>query len=65
MGVLGIDGLSGASDLTAEQRRLIDSRAIARTSQDYQTSDELREQLKTLGIIIEDTPQGQRWHRAK
>ncbi len=65
MGVLGIDGLSGASDLTAEQRRLIDARAIARTSQDYQTSDELREQLKTLGIIIEDTPQGQRWHRAK
>lgn len=64
MGVLGIDGLTGASDLTEEQRRLIDARAIARTSQDYQTSDELRDQLKALGIIIEDTPQGQRWHHA-
>lgn len=64
MGILGVDGLTGPSDLTAEQQRLIDARAIARTSQDYQTSDALREQLKALGIIIEDTPQGQRWHRA-
>nr|MWN21780.1 hypothetical protein [Leuconostoc lactis] len=47
--------------LTAADKQAV----TVRTSQDYQTSDELRDQLKTLGIIIEDTPQGQRWHRAK
>lgn len=42
---------------------LIKQREEARKNKDWAKSDELREQLKALGIIVEDTPQGTRWVR--
>jgi cysteinyl-tRNA synthetase len=64
MDVFGVDGLSGVNELTDEQKKLLDARAIARTTKNFDSSDQLRDQLLTLGIIVEDTAQGQRWHKA-
>ena len=35
----------------------------ARANKDWATSDKLRDQLKEMGITIQDTPQGTRWTR--
>jgi cysteinyl-tRNA synthetase len=40
---------------------LLKIRAAARAKKDYETADMIREELKALGIILEDTPQGVRW----
>ncbi|WP_439709751.1 CysS/YqeB C-terminal domain-containing protein [Secundilactobacillus paracollinoides] len=44
---------------------MIQERIDARKNRDFSRSDEIREQLKAQGIILEDTPQGTRWHREK
>ncbi|MCH5462247.1 cysteine--tRNA ligase [Lactobacillus sp. LC28-10] len=43
--------------------KLINERLAARKNRNFERSDEIREQLKAQGIILEDTPQGTRWHR--
>ena len=40
---------------------LISLRNEARRRKDYQLADQLREALKDIGIILEDTPRGTRW----
>ena len=42
---------------------LIKEREKAREQKDWAQSDQLRDQLKQMGIIVEDTPQGTRWIR--
>lgn len=44
---------------------LIEERLQARKEKNFQRSDEIRNQLKAQGIILEDTPQGTRWRRTK
>lgn len=41
-------------------QKLVDEREKARTGGDYQKADELREQIKNLGFIVEDTALGQK-----
>ncbi|MEG0267419.1 MAG: cysteine--tRNA ligase, partial [Carnobacterium sp.] len=42
---------------------LIEERNAARSSKNFKRSDEIRDLLKTEGIILDDTPQGTRWRR--
>ena len=39
---------------------LLDARAAARKARDWGTADAIRDGLKSLGLVIEDTPQGAR-----
>ncbi|MEV7967555.1 cysteine--tRNA ligase [Sphaerisporangium sp. NPDC088356] len=40
---------------------LLESRAKARETKDWQASDRLRDELAALGVKVTDTPQGQTW----
>jgi cysteinyl-tRNA synthetase len=42
---------------------LIEKRIQARKDRNFQLSDQIRDQLKEMNIILEDTPQGTRWKR--
>lgn len=44
---------------------LIDERNEARKNKDFARSDQIRDELKAQGIILEDTPQGTRFKRVK
>jgi cysteinyl-tRNA synthetase len=62
--ILGLKFEAASGILDEEIEALIDARQQARENKDYARSDEIREALKAQGIIIEDTAQGMRWHRA-
>lgn len=47
--------------LPLEAEELIMKREEARKAKDWETADKIREQLKAMGIILEDTPQGVKW----
>ncbi len=58
-GVLGL--LTRSSDgLTEEVRAMVEERAEARKNKDWKRSDELRDQIRAAGYILEDTKQGQK-----
>lgn len=44
---------------------LLQLRGEARAKKDWAAADRIRDGLKELGIIIEDTPQGTRWKRVR
>jgi cysteinyl-tRNA synthetase len=48
-------------ELTPELKALIQERENARTNKSWARSDELRDELKEKGILIEDTPDGTTW----
>ena len=50
------DTLSGLVSMIAEQRQK------ARADRDFRTADALRNRLAELGVVLEDTPEGSRWH---
>lgn len=67
---LAIFGIDVQRLITAENQnddeqvqRLIKKREEARKNKDWAQSDALRDELKQMGITIEDTPQGTRWLR--
>jgi cysteinyl-tRNA synthetase len=49
--------------LDSEIQALIDERQAARAAKNFARADEIRNQLITLGIILEDTKDGLRWRR--
>jgi cysteinyl-tRNA synthetase len=61
-GVLGLT-LEAEELLDEEIEALIQKRTQARKERNFKLADEIRDQLKELNIIIEDTPQGIRWKR--
>ena len=47
--------------LPAGAQELLDQRAAARASRDFAESDRLRDALAAMGVLAEDTRDGQRW----
>ncbi|MBP3435114.1 MAG: cysteine--tRNA ligase [Clostridia bacterium] len=47
-----------------EIEALIEARTKARAEKNWAESDRIRDELKAMGIVVEDTPQGAKWHRA-
>lgn len=62
-GVLGLDFKEEETLLDEEVDRLIEERNQARKDKNFARSDEIRDLLKSQGIILEDTRQGTRWRR--
>lgn len=50
--------------LEPEHEILLEARKVARKNKDFKKSDELRDLLKSKGIIVEDTKDGQTWRFA-
>jgi cysteinyl-tRNA synthetase len=64
--VLGIVGkLEKEEPLPKAAQELIAKREEARKAKDWKTADTLRQQLKAMGIVIEDTVQGVKWRIEK
>ncbi len=63
-GVLGLVYNRKTEALDSEIEELIEKRTAARKNKDFKTADEIRDKLKEMGIILEDTPQGVKWTRA-
>jgi cysteinyl-tRNA synthetase len=72
LGVLGLDPLdphwaTGGSDERLGQvtgglvALALDQRQAARARKDFAAADAIRDQLTSLGVAVEDTPQGTRW----
>jgi cysteinyl-tRNA synthetase len=73
LGIFGLDPLdphwSTDSDHTDDLRATVDSlvalaleqRAAARARKDWAAADAVRDQLKSAGVMVEDTPNGPRW----
>jgi cysteinyl-tRNA synthetase len=60
--VLGVIGkVEAEAALPKEAEVLIGKREEARKSKDWKTADAIRQQLKAMGVVVEDTAQGVRW----
>ena len=64
--IFGVKLASSDNELNDEHiQALIDKRNEARKNKDFARSDQIRDELKAQGIILEDTPQGTRFKRVK
>jgi cysteinyl-tRNA synthetase len=55
--------VSQSEQLSPELKQLLHDREAARKARDFKKSDVVRKQLLEQGILVEDTPDGQRWKR--
>lgn len=62
-GVLGLVYNRKKDSLDGEIEALILARQNARKEKNWAEADKIRDELKAQGIILEDTPQGVKWHR--
>ncbi len=52
-----------SDSLDAEISALVEERTTARKERNWARADEIRDKLKEMGIVLEDTAQGVKWHR--
>ena len=65
-GVLGLlyAGAQEDDDLAKTVEELIAARQAARKEKNWAEADRIRDQLKNMGIVLSDTPQGVKWKKA-
>ena len=64
-GVLGLlYNRKAEESLDEEVERLIEERNAARKAKNWAEADRIRDDLKARGIVLEDTAQGVKWHKA-
>ena len=61
--VLGIILDKEEETLDAEIEKLIEERQAARKAKDFATADKIRDKITAMGIVLEDTREGVKWHR--
>jgi cysteinyl-tRNA synthetase len=70
IGLLGHDPVGWFEQGTATEvdgaqiDSLLEQRQAAREARDFATADRIRDELTAMGVVIEDSPEGPRWHRA-
>ncbi len=62
-GVLGLVYNRKEENLDAEIDAMIAARTQARKDKNWAEADRIRDELKAMGIVLEDTAQGVKWHR--
>ncbi len=64
--VLGVIGKVEVEEaLPQDIDALVQKREVARKTKNWKEADAIRAQLKSMGIVLEDTAQGVRWHKEK
>lgn len=64
LGLLYVKKKDDAEDsLNDTVNALIEERTQARKEKNWAKADEIRDKLKEMGIVLEDTPQGVKWHK--
>lgn len=61
--VLGLVYNRKSETLDSDIEALIEARTNARKERNWAEADRIRDELKAMGIILEDTAQGVKWHR--
>jgi cysteinyl-tRNA synthetase len=62
-GLMETLGISAEATAGANVDRLLSERDEARSRSEWARADAVRNGLAALGIVVEDTPDGARWHR--
>ncbi len=62
-GVLGLVYNRKTETLDSDIEALIEARTNARKEKNWAEADKIRDKLKEMGIVLEDTAQGVKWHR--
>jgi len=61
--VLGLKFEISEEKLSEDVENLIEEREMARKNGDWKRADEIRNRLKDMGIVLEDTAEGIRWKK--
>lgn len=62
-GVLGLVYNRKKDNLNDEVEALIEARTKARAEKNWAEADRIRDKIKDMGIVLEDTPNGIKWHK--
>ena len=62
-GVLGLVYNRNTETLDSDIDAMIEARTKARKEKNWAEADRIRDELKAMGVVLEDTAQGVKWHR--
>ena len=62
-GVLGLVYNRNTETLDSDIDAMIEARTQARKEKNWAEADRIRDELKAMGVVLEDTAQGVKWHR--